>query len=97
MRKFTAKYQREFEVEIEAKTTAEADVLARGVLAQFPEGTIKLLSCVADDYIEGECTDCTPDPMNPTGKPGGNPNKGGTPGTPVVKQEVLVDQVAEAA
>lgn len=93
MKKFTVKLQRDFEVEVEAEDIVIADALARQVLAQFPEGTCKLLSIKADDYKEPPEE---PDPV-PFKPRGGKPNGGGTPGTPVVRNEILVDQIAEAA
>lgn len=98
MKKFSVKFLREFEVEVQANSGDAASKLAGAILAQFPKDTCKLLSIVAADYVEGECAGCAVDPMNPHGKPrGGPPDMGGSPGTPVVRQEVLVDQVAEAA
>lgn len=98
MKKFHVKFVREFEVDVEADDAVIANKLANAILAQFPAGTCRLLSIIAEGYVEAECAGCAVDPMNPHGRPrGGNPNGGGSPGTPVVKQEVLVDQVAEAA
>ena len=39
---------REFQVEVEADSLETADTLARRIIAQFPTGTCKLLSVVAD-------------------------------------------------
>jgi hypothetical protein len=91
MKKYFVVFQRDFEVEVEAESTADAAVLARQIVAQFPAGTCKLLSIKAEDYVE------PPEPATPPSKPRGRPNGGGTPGTPVVKKEVLADAIAEAA
>lgn len=98
MKKFVIKFLRGFEVEVQADSGDMASQIATSVLAQFPKGSCKLLSIVAEDYVEGECLGCAVDPMNPHGKPrGGPPNLGGNPGGTVVKLPVLVDQIAEAA
>lgn len=91
MKKFTVKFQREFEVEVEADSLETAEQLARQVLLQFPPQTAKLLSILPEGYIEPVAP---PPQLSP---PRGRPLGGGSPGTPVVKQEVLVDQIAEAA
>lgn len=97
MKKFTVKFVREFEVEVQAEDASAAKLLADRVLTQFPKGTTKLLSLVAEDYVESKCAGCAVDPLNPHGKPRGNPDGGGSPGTPVIRIEELADQVAEAA
>lgn len=99
MKKFKVKFSREFEVDVEAESGTIAEAMARSIITQFPPGTCKLLSVIAEGHGEMECAGCAVDPMNPYGKPRGpKPDgHGGTPGTPVVRQEVLVDQVAEAA
>lgn len=97
MKKFTVKFQREFEVQVEAETPAIAQQLTKQIMAQFPEGTCKLLSIVAEDYIEGECAGCKEAVKSGGKPPHGKPDGGGTPGATVVRVPVLVDQVAEAA
>lgn len=98
MKKFTVKFLREFEVEVQADSGDMASQIAASILAQFPKDSCKLLSIVAENYVEGECAGCAVDPMSPHGKPrGGKPNGGGSPGTPTISVPVLVDQVAEAA
>lgn len=98
MKKFTVKFVREMEFETEAEDSAQARVIAEKTLTRYPKNTCKLLSIVAEDYVDGECAGCAVDPMNPHGKPrGGPPNLGGNSGGTVVKLPVLVDQVAEAA
>lgn len=98
MKKFTVKFLRRFEVEIQADNGDSAAQIASSILAQFPKDTCMLLSIIAEDYVEGECKACAVDPLNPHGKPrGGSPEGGGSPGTPVIRTEEMVDQVAEAA
>lgn len=92
MSKFSVKFLREFEVDIQAEDTKIAEQLAQRILSQFPPGTVKLLSVIA----EGAVVIADGEPSPPT-KPWGNPNGGGSPGTPIVRREVLVDQIAEAA
>lgn len=89
MKKFNVKFSREFEVEIEAENTQIAEALTHQVMAQFPPDTCKLLSIIAEG-VQIETSD------KPT-PPFGRPNGGGSPGTPVARQEVLVDQIAKAA
>lgn len=91
MKKFHVKFLREFEVQIEAVDLATANDLAGAIIGQFPEGSCKLLSVVAEGVV------AVPDgdpPRRSWGKP--DPS-GGSPGTPVVRVEELVDQVSEAA
>ena len=52
MKKFNVKFSREFEVDVEAETTEIAQALARNIIAQFPKGSCKLLSIIAEDYVE---------------------------------------------
>lgn len=52
MNKFNAKFQREFEVQIEADDIQTAEQLARRVLTGFPAGTTKLLSILPEGYTE---------------------------------------------
>jgi hypothetical protein len=56
MKKFTVKFTREFEVEIEAIDAKIAEMLAKQVMAQFPEGTCKMLSVipVVETPVDGE-------------------------------------------
>jgi hypothetical protein len=94
MKKFNVKFQREFEVQVEADSLEIAGQLARQVLAQFPAGSCKLLSIYAEDYVE-PTESIGPD--QPTPPRGGSPLGGGSPGTPTATVPVLVDQIAEAA
>lgn len=92
MKNFNVRFAREFEVQVQADETAIAEVLAKRVIAQFPKDSCKLLSIIAEG--------CEVESVSPPEKPQppfGRPNGGGTPGTPVVRVEELVDQVAEAA
>lgn len=52
MKNFNVKFLREFEVQIQADTAATAQVLANRVLAQFPVGSCRLLSIIAENYVE---------------------------------------------
>lgn len=52
MNKFNVKFQRDFEVQIEADTVELAEKLANQVLAQFPKDTCKLLSIIPEGYVE---------------------------------------------
>lgn len=100
MSKFNVKFQRDFEVGIEADDVATADKLARSVLAQFPEGTCKVLSVVAEGAdMEKPCAECEAHgPIKPhTHRPTNNPSSGGSPGTPTIRVPELVDQIASAA
>jgi hypothetical protein len=99
MKKFSVKFIREFEVEVQAEDTATAKLMADAVIAQFPKDSCRLLSVVAEDALE-ECATCRDEgPIKPVDPPrrGGPPNLGGNPGGTVVKVPVLVDQIAEAA
>lgn len=91
MKKFSVKFLREFEVEIQAESAEIASQLAAKVLAQFPKDSCKLLSIIQEGVKTEEAD---PGPRRPRGGP---PNLGGSPGTPVIRQEVLIDQVAKAA
>lgn len=99
MKTFKVKFVREFEVDVEADSGVGAANIAATILEQFPKDTCKVLSIIAEDYVEGECTGCAVDPMKPHGKPKGpKPDpSGGSPATPVMKVPVLVDQIAVAA
>lgn len=90
MANFIAKFKREFEVGIEADTLENADKIARKVVAEIPGGT--LLELKPEGYVEPEEPEATP-PKPPFGRPNG----GGSPGTPIVRTEALVDQIAEKA
>lgn len=92
MKKFNVKFQREFDAQIEADTPAmAAQMLSRQV------GSCKVLSIIADDYIERPCPACK-DAVKSGGKPPhGTPEGGGNPGATVVRVPVLVDQIAAAA
>lgn len=90
MRKFHVKFLREFEVEIQAESTAVAEQMAQRLTGQFPPETCKLLSIIAEDAPKAEA----PKPPN---KPWGRPNGGGSPGTPTIRVPELIDQIAEAA
>lgn len=92
MKNYSVKFAREFEVQVQADTLEVAQVLARRVIAQFPTDSCKLLSIIAEG-CEVESVSPPEKPQPPFGRPSG----GGTPGTPVVRVEELVDQIAEAA
>lgn len=93
MKKYQVTFQRAFEVNVEADSLEVAELLAKQIIAQFPADTCKLLSIVAEDAVVQHSS---PDIKPPT-SPLGRPPTGGTPGTPVIRQEVLEDQIAEAA
>lgn len=86
--KYIAKFIRAFSGEIEAKDLAEAERFARDVVNQFSPGTAKLLSIHPEGYIDPDDKPTFTGPRGPDAP---------TPGTPVVKQDVLVDQIAKAA
>lgn len=88
MKKFVVKCMREFEVEIEADTLENAQLIARKFIAQMPGG--KLLSILPEGYVEPV------EPEKPT-PPRGSPHPGGTPAGGTARVEVLVDQIAKAA
>lgn len=97
MKKFTVTFVRKFEVDIEALDTESAGKLASQIIGQFPEGTCRLLS-VIEEGAKVEVLAEISEGGRTTPPRGGKPNGGGSPGTPVVRQqEVLVDQIAEAA
>lgn len=87
--KFIVRLLRELEIRIDADNVALAEAYVRDSLKRNPE-PLKVLSILPEGYVE------PPEPSRPT-PPFGRPNGGGTPGTPVVKREILVDQIAEAA
>lgn len=93
MKKFTVKFVRDFEVEIQADDTKQAETLAQKVIAQFATGTCKLHSIVG----EGVVITISENPQPPFKPRPGPPNLGGSPATPTIKVPVLVDQIAEAA
>ena len=83
--KYNVKFTRVIEGQIEASSLEEAAKAACEHVAQFPGG--KLLSILPEGYVD-------PDSKPPVGPRGPSTP---TPGTPVVKQEVLADQIAKAA
>ena len=89
MAKFDVKIQREVQVEIEAVCLEDAERLANKIVSELEPA--KLLSIHVEGYVEPV------EPEAPTPPFRGKPNGGGSPGTPVVKTEVLVDQVAKVA
>lgn len=89
--KYVARFERTFECEVMAKDIKEAQTLARFALKEFPEGTCRMVSLKRDGYVDPPDAPA-PTPVKPRNKP-----PGGSPGTPIVRQEVLVDQIAEAA
>lgn len=91
MKKFTVKFQREFEVEVEADSLETAEQLARQVLLQFPPQTAKLLSILPEGYIEPVAP---PPQLSP---PRGRPLGGGSSGPTIVRVPVLIDQIAKVA
>jgi hypothetical protein len=52
MKKYTAKFLREFEVEVQADSMTMAQMLAMRILGQLPFGSVKIVSITAEDYIE---------------------------------------------
>lgn len=52
--KFNVKFQREFEIQINASDLAAAEARAHGVLAQFPSETCKLLSIVTAERVPSD-------------------------------------------
>lgn len=97
MKKFTVKFARQFDVEIEADTSESARSIADRILEQFPKDSCKLLSIIA----EGAEIEVLAEISGETGRkptpPSGPPNLGGSPATPVVRLPVLEDQIAAAA
>lgn len=100
MKKYFAKFTREFEVDIEAVDMKTAERIVNAILEQFPktlsgERTTKLLSIHVEGYVEpAESVE----PAKPQPPFGGNPGpSGGTPGVGTAWQEILVDQIAKAA
>ena len=91
MNKYRIKFQRDFEMDVEAEGIQLAEKIGQAILAQFPKDTCKLLSIEA----HGEVAAVQPEKPQPPLKPRGRPNGGGTPGTPVARREVLVDQIAQ--
>lgn len=100
MKKYFAKITREFDVEIEAADIQNAERIVNAILEQFPksatgERTAKLLSIHVEGYVEPVVSIEPPKPQPPhRGNPGPS---GGTPGAGTATQEILVDQIAEAA
>lgn len=97
MKKFVAKFLREFEVELQAEFGDLAAQQASSVVAQFPAGTCKLLSIIEDGVAvevvhELKSRREAKKPRQPKPDP-----PGGSPATPVIKVPVLADQVAEVA
>lgn len=83
--KYNVKFTRVIEGQIEASSLEEAARAARAHVAQIPNA--KLLSILPGGYVD-------PDSKPPVGP---RSPDAPTPGTPVVKQDVLVDQIAKAA
>lgn len=52
MKKYNCVFVRRFDVEVEAENIQAAQVAAGEVIKQFPEGTVKLHSVKAEDYVE---------------------------------------------
>lgn len=100
MKKFFAKFTREFEVDIEAVDMKTAERIVNAILEQFPktptgERTAKLLSIHVEGYVEPVVS---VEPSKPQPPFGGNAGpSGGTPGAGTARQEILVDQIAVAA
>ena len=98
MKKFNAKFLREFEVGVEAESMEVAQRLVARIIAQF-QGTARLLSIVAEDAVDEPCAACQEEgPIKPTpGSPHNKPTGGGAPGAGTAHVEILVDQIAKAA
>lgn len=100
MKKYFAKFTREFEVDIEAVDLKTAERTVNAILGQFPktltrERSTKLLSIHVEGYVEPTVSVEPPKPQPPhRGNPGPS---GGTPGAGTARQEILVDQIAKAA
>lgn len=100
MKKFEAEIIRTFKVEIEAADIQNAERIVNAILEQFPktptgERSAKLLSIHVEGYVEPTVSVEPPKPQPPhRGNPGPS---GGTPGAGTATQEILVDQIAEAA
>lgn len=93
MKKYTIKFQRDFVVEVGAENLTAVERLSRDLVAGFPADTCKLLSIIAEDaVVEHTAPDIKP-PTSPLGRPPTRP----TPGTPTIRQDVLVDAIAKAA
>lgn len=88
MNKFRVTFLREFLMEIEADNLTMAQDDAHRLALSFPEGNAKVLSIYVDGYI------ASPDAPSPAPFTPRNIPPGGTPGTPIVREEELVDQVA---
>lgn len=94
MKKYKIKIQRDFEAEIDAVDITEAAHVAKRILAGFPPGTAKILYIVQEGVEAVPVQpDSTPTPPRPFGRPRG----GGSPGTPVVRRDILVDAIAKVA
>lgn len=52
MKNYYVKFLREFDAEVQADNVQYAQVLARRVIAQFPEGSCRLVSIIAEDYVD---------------------------------------------
>lgn len=94
MKKYIVRFLQQIEVEMDAPTLEDAQWQAKRIIAQYPPDTCILKSITPENYKEPPETPA-PTPIRP--RPGGRPNGGGSPGTPIVKCETLVDQIAEAA
>lgn len=92
MPKFTIKYQHEFTAVVEAADLIEAERIARKELSAEPR--TKLLYIAAEGVV---AVPTEPDGKPTPPRPFGRPNGGGTPGTPVLKKDILVDAIAKAA
>lgn len=100
MKKYFAKFTREFEVDIEAADLKTAERIVNAILEQFPkaangERTAKLLSIHVDGYVVPAESLEPSKPQPPFG--GSSGPSGGTPGAGTARQEILVDQIAAAA
>lgn len=98
MKKYYCNFLRAFQAVIECETMEDAQRQAIRIHAEFPEGSCRLLSIKAEDYVEP--ADAKPEPTKgpdgrePTG-PKGKPPTGPTPGTPTVAEAVITEAVAQ--
>lgn len=92
MKTYNVRYTREFTTQVKADSIAIAEPLARLVLAKLHEPTARLLY-ILEEGVQISEPDGTPTPPRPFGRPNG----GGSPGTPIVWQETLAEQIAKVA
>lgn len=91
MNKFTVRFLREFEVEIQAESGDMAAQIASSIMCQVAPGKCKLLSIIREGAAIEVLAEIGGEGRTP---PRGRPNGGGSSGGTIVKVPVLVDQVA---